>query len=410
MFKLRIPIIALGGWILAGCATTPPRNPVPAELTGAAQPVGFEDVRIVMNPFSADWQGLDDSLKGAEVRAADKPEPLELLALSGGGANGAWGAGVVCGWTHAGNRPDFDIVTGVSTGALSAPYAFLGPRYDEELKQSFTTISDDEVFRIRNIFSILQRADSIADPTPLLEGLRERFDETFLAEVAKEHSAGRRLYVGTTDLDAQILVAWDMGSIATSGHPQANELFCQVLLASASVPAAFPPVTFDVEADGRRFDEMHADGGLMSQVFGFSALYRLMVASGRTDARMFVLRNTIMSPQWQVMKPSLITLAARSIGTLTKTQGIGDVYRAWAVAREAGIEFFVSDIPASVLPEESNGQFDPIYMTQMYEAGFERATNGQIWTNDPPLLDLVRDISETLKSDQSTGGMTPASF
>jgi hypothetical protein len=394
---LFVAVISL--LLLSGCATTPPRNPVPVELTGAAQPVGFEGVRIAMNPFSTDFQDLDDSLKGAEARAATKQGPLELLALSGGGANGAWGAGVVCGWTQAGDRPEFDIVTGVSTGALIAPYVFLGPRYDEELKQSFTTISDDEVFRIRNVFSILHRADSIADPTPLLQALRIRFDEGFLEEVAQEHLAGRRLYVGTTNLDAQVLISWDLGAIAASGHPQASELFCQVLLASCSLPAAFPPVTFDVVSNGVRYDEMHADGGLMSQVFGFTFLYRLMAASGRTDARMFVLRNTVMAPQWQITKPSLFSLAARSIGTLTKTQGIGDVYRAWAVAREAGIEFHVSDIPASVMPTESDGQFDPVYMTQMYQAGYARTTTGQVWTDDPPLLELVRDIDETLKFD-----------
>ena len=300
---------------------------------------------------------------------------------------------MINGWTQAGNRPEFDIVTGISTGALSAPYVFLGPDYDGELKLSYTTITDDKVFRIRNIFSILNRADSLADSTPLLEELRARFDEKTLAAIAREHRAGRRLYVGTTDLDAQLLICWDMGAIAASGNPQAKELFCQVLLASASIPAAFPPVVFEVEAGGRQYDEMHADGGLMAQVFGFSTLFRLMVASERTDARMYVLRNTIMAPQWQVTEPSLISLAGRSIGTLTKTQGIGDVYRAWVIAREAGIEFHISDIPASVLPPRSEGQFDPVYMTKMYDAGYARAIDGQIWKNDPPMLDLVMGFS-----------------
>lgn len=391
--KTPATLLVLVTLLLSGCATAPSRNPVPAAFSRTAEVKGFEDTRMMLDPFTTNWTDLDQSLAPAAERAALQTEPLTLLAISGGGAHGAWGAGILTGWTVRGDRPEFDLVTGISTGALAAPYAFLGPAYDGELKDAYTTISDDDIFRVRNVFGILKHNDSLADSSPLLEQLRARFDEKILAAIAEEHAEGRRLYVGTTNLDAQILTSWDMGAVAAKGTPEAHDLFCRILLASASVPAAFPPVTFHVEADGQPYDEIHADGGLITQVFGFGYIYRLMAASDRKDGRMFVLRNSNMAPEYIAIDPSLLSLAGRAIGTLTKTQGIGDVYRAWAVADYTGIEFNVSDIPLSVDPEKSEQQFDPVFMTALYEAGHSRILDGQIWRDEPPGLSMIEEAS-----------------
>lgn len=391
--KPRTLLLALGLIFLAGCASVPKRNPLPEDKIARSELVGLPGVRIPVDPFQTDWSDLDRSLLSPHTgETGRKGKPIVLLALSGGGAHGAWGAGIMGGWTASGNRPVFDLVTGVSTGALGATYAFLGSDYDEDLKQSYTTMSDDDIYRTRNIFGILKHNDALADSSPLLDQLKNRFGPEILKAVAAEHRKGRRLYVGSTNLDAQTMMVWDMGAIAASDHPQAVDVFCRVLLASASVPVAFPPVSFKVEADGVVYDEIHADGGVIAQVFGFGLLYRLMEVDGGSSGEMYVLRNTYMTPDWVAVEPSIVSLAGRSIGTLTKTQGLGDVFRAWAVAEYTGIDFNLCDIPESVHPAQSDQQFDPVYMTKLYEAGYEAGKSGQIWKKKPPGIELLEDL------------------
>jgi hypothetical protein len=387
----RFPAVALAGLLLgAGCVSGPARHPVPTALTAQAHLTELPGVRMIMDTSLETWPAVRASLAPVAARASNQLGPLTLLAISGGGANGAFGAGVLNGWSKTGTRPSFDIVAGISTGALISPFAFLGTACDQELKQAYTTITDKDIYRRRNVFSILKHWDAAADSGPLLAKLHKQFDTNMLAAIAAEHRKGRRLYVGTTDMDAQVLVAWDMGAIAASGHPRAHEIFCRVLLASASIPAAFPPVYFDVEADGRRFREMHADGGVMTQVFGFAFLGQLRDLSGRREGRMYVLRNAYLTPEWKEIKPSLTAIAGRAISTLTKTQGIGDVYRAYLVAQQSQIDFNVASIPAGFHYEDRKGEFDTVYMNKLFEAGYERAESGRAWIKEPPGLDFMR--------------------
>ena len=158
-------------------------------------------------------------------------------------------------------RPSFKLVTGVSTGALTAPFAFLGPAYDEKLKQVYTTITTKDIFRLRSLLAILLRPDAIALNDPLAKLTAEIVDEKMLKDVATEHLKGRRLFISTTALDAQRPVVWNMGAISASGHPNALGLFRDIMIASAAIPVAFPPIYIKVEAYGQRFDEMHVDGG-----------------------------------------------------------------------------------------------------------------------------------------------------
>ncbi len=374
----------------AGCASGPKRHPVPAALVAQAQVAGLPGVRMIMDTSLEAWPAVEASLAPVAARVSSQSNAPSLLAISGGGANGAFGAGFLNGWSTAGTRPAFDIVAGISTGALIGPFAFLGPDGDADLKQAYTTITDKDIYRTRNIFSLLKHWDAATDTAPLLKLLRKLFDEPRLAAIAAEHRKGRRLYAGTADMDAQLLIAWDLGAIAASGDPRAHELFCRVLLASASIPAAFPPVYFDVEADGRRFNEMHADGGVMSQVFGFAFLAQLMDMSGRRDGRMYVLRNAYLTPEWKEIKSSLVPIAERAINTLIKSQGLGDVYRAYLVALEYHIDFNVTSIPATFQYAGRKGEFDRAYMNKLFEAGYEQARAPQAWSKEPPGLDFLK--------------------
>ncbi|MFN0068471.1 MAG: patatin-like phospholipase family protein [Limisphaerales bacterium] len=370
--------------VLTGCAWGPKRSPVPEQLTGQAQVPGLPGVRVILDPFAVDVLRIEASLAEAAALARDRTGPMTVLAISGGGSHGAFGAGLLNGWTETGTRPEFDIVAGISTGALIAPFAFLGPDFDDELKTGYTTITDKDIYRKRDIFGLLNRWDSAMDTGPLLKTLYRSFDEPVLARIAAEHRRGRRLYVGTTDLDAQALVSWDMGAIAASGQPGARDLFCRVLLASASIPGAFPPVEIEVEADGRRYREMHADGGCLTQVFGMGLLGKLMSMSGRSEGRMYVLRNSQFTREWEVTKRTLPALAGRAISTLIKSNGLGDIYRSYVVSLADGVELNMTSIPATFVAGETKGMFDMAFMNRLYQEGYELARTGKAWEHLPP--------------------------
>ena len=251
-FRVCVAALLLG---MAGCAL--PRNPVPLEKISQARIAEMPNIRYWEIDYKPD---LDGNLP-------DSPD-CSFLALSGGGANGAFGAGFLCGWSSAGTRPNFRIVTGISTGALIAPLAFVGPKYDERLSSLYTTVKAKDILHVRGILGMLWN-ESYAETKPLADLINKEIDEEVLKAVAAEHAKGRRLYIGTTNLDAQRFMVWDMGAIASSGQADAMKLFRKVMLASVSIPGVFPPVYFDVEIDGRKYDEMHVDGGVVMEVFGY---------------------------------------------------------------------------------------------------------------------------------------------
>jgi Patatin-like phospholipase len=373
--------------VCSGCGSLRPRNSVPASLVDDAQIPGVPGARMLAASADVRDEKIDAMLgKTAIERAKSLDRPVMLLALSGGGADGAFGAGLLCGWTEAGDRPEFDIVTGISTGALLAPYAFLGSKYDAEMKQGYTTITDKDVFKTRGIFGILHYRDALTSSTPLEKLIEKQFDQARIDAIAAEHRKGRRFYVGTSDLDAERLAVWDMGAIAASGHPSARKLFCRVLLASASIPVAFPPVYFDVEAAGKRYDEMHADGGVLTQVFGTAFLSRLTEHSGRHQGRLFLVRNAQLHPEWQSVQPKLSSIAGRSVSTMIKTQGYGDLYRAYVIADAGHLDFNLAAIPEDfAAPRE--GEFDPAFMQVLFNTAYQKARHGYPWSKVPPAVE-----------------------
>jgi hypothetical protein len=377
--------------LVAGCSSMGTRHPVPENSLSKAEVPGFPGVRTLVEPARTQPDQFDQLLGNAVARARDSDtnRPLTVLMISGGGARGAYGAGLLCGWTEAGNRPEFDIVTGISTGALIGPYAFLGPAYDQKLKTAYTTMPDKDIFEKHGLFEILFGTDSMASSAPLARSIYAQVDQPMVDAIATEYRKGRRFYVGTSDLDAQCLMVWDMGAIAASGRPDARKLFCDVLLASASIPVAFPPVLFKVEVGGTNYDEMHGDGGVTTQVFGAIFLERLMELSGHTNqGRFFVIRNENTASGWQAVKPRILPIAGRTVDTLIKTQGLGDLYRLFVVAQVTGIDYNLASIPES-FDMKSNGQFDPAYMTALFDVGFKQGHDGSAWMKQPPSLKAI---------------------
>ena len=265
---IKLVCLALSLIILQGCATLKPRNPLPQDLESQVKLPGIPGARAWGDEVNESFTRYFLESMKQEKAAFGKDfakKPGIFLALSGGGDDGAFGAGVLCGWTAHGDRPQFKLVTGISTGALIAPFAFLGSSYDETLRHLYTGISSQDILRKNSLLTVLWR-ESLADTKPLANMLERYVDEAMVAEVAAEHKKGRRLIIGTTQLDAQRLVLWDMGAIASSGSPDAVKLFRKIMLTSASIPGAFPPQYIKVEADGNFYEEMHVDGGTTAEV------------------------------------------------------------------------------------------------------------------------------------------------
>jgi Patatin-like phospholipase len=388
--------ICLALLVLAiGCSTVT-HNSVPKALVSHATLVDMPNVRAWGDEYSPVLQqSLVESIHQARAinprGMVDTTGHANVLALSGGGANGAFGAGLLNGWTAAGTRPVFKLVTGISTGALIAPFAFLGSAYDSTLREFYTTVSTKDIYTERSFLAILFDSSSMADTTPLQAILARQVNERVLAEVAQVHREGRRLFIGTTNMEAGKLVIWDMGAIATSGKPAALELFRKVMLASASIPVAFPAVYFPVIADGEQYEEMHVDGGAATQVFFYGFTLDLHAAAreagiqGRTPIRLYVVRNGKLSVPWQLMLPRILPIAERSLHGLLGAQVVGDLFRIYTITQRDGIEFNLAHIPEDydIEPKES---FDREVMNRLYQLGYEWARAGYPWQHLPPGL------------------------
>lgn len=386
--------LLVAGIALAGCGTLP-RNAVPPDLAERAVVSGLPDVRA--------WAGEPSAALAADfARSFEQESPADFplgpdgvvhyahLVLSGGGPSGAFGAGLLNGWTRSGQRPVFKLVTGVSTGALIAPFAFLGPDYDRALEEFYTTTATRNIYLMRSILPQLLAGEAFADTGPLRSLLEQHVDAGFLRHVASAHDAGRRLYIGTLDLDAQRLVIWNMGLIAASGAPGALELFRQVMLASASIPVAFPPVLLEVEADGRRYDEMHVDGSVATRLFYLGGLFsfaEVRAGRGRGTGRedIYVIHNGQLMPVHEPTRRSVRAIALRVFQAAGRWAVIGDLFRIFAVASREQAGFRWITIPRGV---ELYGEelFDPVKMRELYEVGYRLAASGPPWETQPPGL------------------------
>jgi predicted acylesterase/phospholipase RssA len=314
--------------------------------------------------------------------------PFNILVLSGGGAYGAYSAGVLAGWTEAGTRPTFDVVTGISTGALVATLAFLGPDWDPALKRVYTTVSDDDVYERKSDIAALF-SDSFRDSEPLAKLIESLADEKLLRAVAAEHAKGRRLYVGTTNLDAKRLVVWDMGEIARRGTPADLALFRQVLLATSSIPGFFPPVSITVDVNGKPSEEMHVDGGVTASLF-----FRPPHVP-RDDVRRLGHRPLEGSNVYMVVAgklyadPScverrLIPIAADSISALLYAKCRSDLFQLYALALTTGMNYQVIAVPPHLDVPRDATSFDPAVMSWLFEAGRQQARSGDEWRDSPP--------------------------
>ena len=312
--------------------------------------------------------------------------PRNYLSISGGGADGAFGAGLLKGWSESGTRPEMWVVTGISTGALIAPFAFIGSEYDDELEDLYTTMSTSDLVKKRSLIAGLT-SDAFGDTSPMREVLRKHIDAEMIEEITQEYAKGRRLLIGTTNLDAKRPVIWNIGAIAAVGTDESAQLIRDVILASASIPGMFPPVRITVRIGDEEYDELHVDGGVSSQVFLYPAQVNLQVGAVKlgitSDQTLYIIRNGILEPRWSEVKPKIAPVALSSIYTLIRTQGMGDLYRIYLGAKRDEMSFRLAYIPPDfdLEPEED---FDPKYMRELFDLAYELSRDGYNWSEAPP--------------------------
>jgi hypothetical protein len=391
--RLFAALLVLATGLLGACASIVRLDPPPAVLTTDLPVLGMANARFWPDgpPDALSREGL---LMVERGRAAQRVAPSEahFLALSGGGDNGAFGAGLMNGWTEAGNRPEFTVVTGISAGALIAPFAFLGPAYDAQLREVFTPAGQADVLRfggwLSTAFSLIF-GEAVADTSPLYRMIERYADETMLQSIAREYGRGRLLLIGTTNLDLQRPVVWNIGAIAASGQPGALDLFRRILLASASIPGAFPPVLVNIEHEGRAYQEMHVDGGASVQVFFYPPSMQLReMDRSRSEAPrrvIHVVRNGRIDLEGATVARGVMSITGRSASTLLHFSGINDINRIYLTALRDGLGFRVAYIGADFRAPRS-GPFDPNFMKALFEYGRLTGLSGAAWATAPPLV------------------------
>lgn len=374
--------------VLGACSSLERLPAVPGALQYEAVVPGMPNIRYRQPQLDAMLKDLRITVEREQAelhrKGYDGPlRPISFLALSGGGENGAFGAGLLVGWTAHGDRPEFNLVTGISTGALIAPFAFLGPRYDAQLKRLYTEITASDVLRLRSVVGALFD-DALADNLPLQHLVEANITQEVLDAIAAESRKGRLLLVGTTDLDAKRSVYWNLTLMAESGSPQALPLIRKILVASAAIPGELPPAMIDVEVQGRRYQEMHVDGGTTQQVFMLPTEV-VMNTVARRERTIYVIRNSRMEVESSEVKRDALAIAGRAVEVLIHSQGIGNLYEIAAQAQRDGAKFRLAYIPDS-FDRRPNESFDRNYMNELFVVGYQLGAAGYPWATRPPGL------------------------
>jgi predicted acylesterase/phospholipase RssA len=354
----------------------------------AARPKEAPAIRTLQPMEAVDTNATSTQVFNVARPAAEDDGVHTVLALSAGGADGAYGAGVLTGWTRNGSRPQFDVVTGVSTGALMAVLAFLGPEYDGMLEQFYTTQTNEKIYTRGS--GLL--GESLYDNGPLKEQISAFITQDVLDRVAEQHAKGRRLYVATTNLDAGVLVIWDMGEIANGGRSDDVQHFQKVLRASAAVPAYFPPVYIKPQR-GIQLRQSHVDGGVKEPVLVKGFMFP--EGKGKKELYMIINGNTTRLNASQAVSGKAMDIAKKSIVELMRQLQDDALYRDYVLAQNTDADFYMTQIPDNIPLSEEGLNFNLERMRHLYQAGYQDGLKGpEGWHRDPPGLDRYEKLAK----------------
>ncbi|WP_191117468.1 patatin-like phospholipase family protein [Vibrio campbellii] len=372
--------IALVVFLLFGCSSAPERR---------ADTVTFSDAPLNISGSRFWYNGkyyMESYDLGLEfetmMNGRPKSEPLNYLALSGGGIDGAFAVGILNSWSEKGSRPDFDMVTGVSTGAIIAIYAFLGQEYDEELKLYYTKTQVEEIFERNSIFSIF-RENSLVDTAGFSDKVRTAINKDLVEEIANKRSEGKLLFIGTTSLDNQSLAVWDIGRIAQENTVESVALIQDIIIASSAIPGVFPAKLFDIETKNGDYDELHVDGGISKQVFFLPKWFEIFDFKDREQV-VYVIRNGRLNERFESTENNIVNISTRSMETMIKNQSNSDVIDIYNLSSSINVEFKLAyvendyEYTLSTVGEVSD------YMNYLYYYGYEKMNTERIWLSRPP--------------------------
>ncbi|MGO6666623.1 patatin-like phospholipase family protein [Rhizobium ruizarguesonis] len=375
---MRVLIALLSfAFVLPGCTETMDRA-LDAKEAETASIAGYGEIRTYLDAR------LDEAPKDIDWEPATKRDRFDVLMISGGGAGGAFSVGVLSAWSATKTRPRFDIVTGVSTGALIAPFAFLGSAYDDTLVHLYTSGVAEELASSKRASGLI--GPSLLKADPLRRMIEQFITPAILRQVAAEHCKGRRLLVLTTNLDTQRAVVWNMGAIAASGRPDALRLFQDIMVASASIPGVYPAVMIKAESGGRRFEEMHSDGGSASQVLMLpqallTSSHRLGPAK-RTAVNFYVIVNNALMPEFAKTPDTTLSVIARAFSIFVKSQTQSALTALYNYSKLTGAHFHLASIDVQV-PYSMLDPFNTQYMCAVYSLGYAELMAGTLWRDSP---------------------------
>jgi hypothetical protein len=365
---------------VGGCSSRPWVNP-PDEILGRTwHNVSQPTPDTYPDPAQTTAAGLDAAFGAANVTpppASPETRPLNVLALAAGGKYVVYSAGVLCGWTDAGTRPQFDVVTGVSGGALLAVYAFLGPQYDARARENLINVTRRDLFRIRPIRNLLFH-DAIASTAPFAELIERELSDERVAEIARAHCAGRRLFIATGNRTSLRMAIWDLGAVAASGRPDAAALVRKILLASASYPGLAPPVEFDVTVNGVHYRELHGDAGTQLQTF-------VRTANGLpAGSNVYIINAGKLYRTPTTERPrafsTLTTAASSTLYSLHRA----DVTNLYALCAVTHSHFRLIATPPEVAVIPGSMEFDRDDQQRLFDAGYRQGVTGTGWQTTPP--------------------------
>lgn len=387
----RVVVVCLAVGLLGGCVSTP-RLPPPPTLASQASPPGFPaDIRL-LTIDKPQYDRRVASVFGRLAQSADDGS-IDYLVLSGGGSGGAFGAGALVGMTQSHRRPQFEVVTGVSAGALLAPFAFLGPRWDSQLQAAFGGDSRLTVARSKlgAVIARLLFPRGSASRSALHKLVDHYVTDAMLQAVAAEWRKGRLLFVATTDLDKRETVLWNMGKIAAVGGKPALKLFREVLVASASVPGMFPPVLVRVSDGRHEYDEMHVDGSVTTSLFTVPHVAQLMPAgqAGTLPVNVFVIVNGKLAGAPEETPLNTVDVLTRSFGADLMYKTRESLLLSFDYAQRQHMGFHLTEIPPAY-PSASFADFNPAHMRKLFEFGRRCASEGKLW--ETPDQSVARNL------------------
>ena len=391
---LASSVFALTALLLTiGCQGRSKRNQLP---TVAGSGIYSRDVFDLAAQAEADALGTPEGYAAVavtlrdQIRAVAPPGVKErsILCLSGGGSLGAYPAGVIYGWTQRGDRPTFDVVCGISTGALCSPFAFLGPKYDEQMKTFFTTLTNDDVYK-KQIVRGLLGGEAFTDNAPLGKIVDNVITDEFITDLAVAHSQGRRLYVGTTTEEGRRSTIWDIGAIATRDGPCDRALIRQILLGSSSIPGFFPPQRITVSIDGKSYSEKHVDGGVSQSIFirppyVSPELREDPAARSLTKTKVYAIVAGKLFSDPVASDNKALSMAGDSISTMLYALTRGDLMRIYLASLIAGADFNMSAIPTGFETYLSPVDFLPAETCKLFNEGVRVSKDGTAWRSAPP--------------------------